>query len=31
MSPAVQRAGLEAKPAVYPVEQYMTRDGTRRS
>ena len=24
LGPAVQRAGLDAKPAVYPVEQYMT-------
>lgn len=29
LGPAVQRAGLHAKPAVYPVEQYMTQDGTR--
>ena len=29
LGPAVQRAGLDAKPAVYPVEQYMTQDGTR--
>jgi hypothetical protein len=31
LGPAVQRAGLDAKPAVYPVEQYMTQDGTRSS
>jgi hypothetical protein len=31
LGPAVQRAGLDAKPAVYPVEQYMTQDGTRNS
>lgn len=29
LGPAVQRAGLDAKPAVYPVEQYMARDGVR--
>jgi hypothetical protein len=31
LGPAVQQAGLEAKPTVHPVEQYMTQDGTRRS
>ena len=31
LGPAVQRAGLDAKPAVYPVEQFMTQDGTRSS
>jgi hypothetical protein len=31
LGPAVQQAGLDAKPAVYPVEQYMTQDGTRSS
>jgi hypothetical protein len=31
LGPAVQRAGLQAKPAVYRVEQYMTQDGARRS
>ena len=31
LGPAVQQAGLDARPAVYPVEQYMTRDGTRSS
>ncbi|HUJ07185.1 MAG TPA: hypothetical protein VLX31_13845 [Streptosporangiaceae bacterium] len=29
LGPAVQRAGLDARPAVYPVEQLMTQDGTR--
>jgi transposase len=29
--PAVQNAGLDARPAVYPVEQTMTQDGTRSS
>jgi hypothetical protein len=27
LGPAIQRAGLNAKPAVYPVEQVMTQDG----
>jgi hypothetical protein len=27
LGPAVQQAGLNARPAVYPVEQLMTRDG----
>jgi len=31
LGPAVQQAGLDAKPAVYSVEQYMTQDGTRSS
>jgi hypothetical protein len=31
LGPAVQRAGLDARPAVYPVEQVMTQDGTRSS
>jgi hypothetical protein len=31
LGPAVQQAGLDAKPAVYPVEQLMTQDGTRSS
>jgi hypothetical protein len=31
LGPAVQRAGLDARPAVYPVEQLMTQDGTRSS
>jgi hypothetical protein len=31
LGPAVQNAGLEARPAVYPVEQTMTQDGTRSS
>jgi len=31
LGPAVQHAGLDAKPAVYPVEQVMTQDGTRSS
>jgi hypothetical protein len=31
LGPAVQNAGLDAKPAVYPVEQTMTHDGTRSS
>jgi hypothetical protein len=29
LGPAVQRAGLDARPNVYPVEQVMTQDGTR--
>jgi hypothetical protein len=29
LGPAIQRAGLDARPAVYPVEQVMTQDGTR--
>lgn len=29
LGPAVQNADLDAKPAVYPVEQLMTQDGTR--
>ena len=29
LGPAVQRAGLDARPAVYHVEQVMTQDGTR--
>jgi hypothetical protein len=29
LGPAIQQAGLDAKPAVYPVEQYLTQDGTR--
>ena len=28
---AVRNAGLDAAPAVYPVEQIMTRDGSRSS
>lgn len=31
LGPAVQRAGLDARPVVYPVEQVMTQDGTRSS
>ena len=31
LGPAIQRAGLDARPAVYPVEQLMARDGTRTS
>ena len=31
LGPAVQQAGLDAKPAVYPVEQVMANDGTRSS
>jgi hypothetical protein len=31
LGPAVQNAGLNANPAVYPVEQIMTQDGTRSS
>jgi hypothetical protein len=31
LGPAVQNAGLDARPAVYPVEQTMTQDGTRSS
>ena len=31
LGPAVQHAGLDARPAVYPVEQIMTQDGTRSS
>ena len=31
LGPAVRQAGLDAKPAVYPVEQIMTQDGTRSS
>ena len=29
LGPAVRNAGLDANPAVYPVEQTMTQDGTR--
>ncbi|HEY6297877.1 MAG TPA: hypothetical protein VIX15_19645 [Streptosporangiaceae bacterium] len=29
LGPAVQQAGLSARPAVYPVEQLMTQDGAR--
>jgi hypothetical protein len=29
LGPAVRNAGLDASPAVYPVEQIMTQDGTR--
>jgi hypothetical protein len=28
LGPAVQQAGLDARPAVYPVEQLITQDGT---
>jgi hypothetical protein len=31
LGPAVQHAGLDARPAVYPVEQIMAQDGTRSS
>ena len=31
LGPAVQNAGLDARPAVYPVEQTMTQDGTQSS
>lgn len=31
LGPAVRNAGLDARPAVYPVEQIMTQDGTRSS
>jgi hypothetical protein len=31
LGPAVQNAALDARPAVYPVEQIMTQDGTRSS
>ena len=31
LGPAIHRAGLDARPAVYPVEQIMTQDGTRSS
>jgi len=31
LGPAVQHVGLDAKPVVYPVEQYLTRDGNRGS
>ena len=31
LGPAVRNAGLDAGPAVYPVEQIMTQDGTRSS
>jgi hypothetical protein len=31
LGPAVQNAGLDARPAVYPVEQTMTQDGIRSS
>jgi heme-degrading monooxygenase HmoA len=31
LGPAVRQAGLDARPAVYPVEQIMTQDGTRTS
>jgi hypothetical protein len=29
LGPAVTDAGLDARPAVYPVEQIMSQDGTR--
>ena len=29
LGPAIQYAGLDARPAVYPVEQVMAQDGTR--
>jgi hypothetical protein len=29
LGPAVQQAGLHARPAVYPVEQIMLQDGGR--
>jgi hypothetical protein len=29
LGPAIQRAGLDAKPAVYPVEQIVAQDGLR--
>jgi hypothetical protein len=31
LGPAIQLAGLDARPAVYPVEQIMSQDGTRTS
>jgi hypothetical protein len=31
LGPALHHAGLDPKPAVYPVEQVMTQDGTRSS
>ena len=31
LGPAIHGAGLDARPAVYPVEQVMTQDGTRSS
>jgi hypothetical protein len=31
LGPAIHHAGLDARPAVYPVEQVMTQDGTRSS
>lgn len=31
LGPALHHAGLDAKPAVYLVEQVMTQDGTRSS
>jgi hypothetical protein len=31
LGPDVQNAGLDARPAVYPVEQTMTQDGSRSS
>jgi len=31
LGPAVRNAGLDARPAVYPVEQVMAQDGTRSS
>jgi hypothetical protein len=31
LGPALHHAGLDPKPAVYPVEQVMTHDGTRAS
>jgi hypothetical protein len=31
LGPAVQQAGLDAKPAVHRVEQYMTQNGARRA
>ena len=30
IGPAMQKAGLEAKPAVYPVQGLVTQDGQRR-
>jgi len=31
LGPAIHRAGLDARPAVYPVEQVMSNDGIRSS
>ena len=31
LGPAIRLAGLDARPAVYPVEQIMSQDGTRSS